>query len=70
MGLVSTAMSESILDFVLARLDERDETLAEIAEGAGLYYSAVQRIASRETPNPTYDKVQRLYDYFHRKAAA
>lgn len=57
-------MTTDLLDFVLARLDARDQPWTEIARCSGVPYSTLKKIAARITPNPGVQHVQRLANYF------
>jgi transcriptional regulator with XRE-family HTH domain len=73
MGLGLFAMNTSpLLDFVVSRLEARDFTYQQVAEGSGVPKRTVEKIARRETRNPGVRHVERLAAFFQdtRKQAA
>lgn len=58
-----------MLGYVLEHLDSSKGQLKRVAEGSGVPYRTLQKIALRYTRNPRVQHVQALYDYFQRKAA-
>lgn len=61
---------ETMLQFVLGRLDACRGKHREVAANSGVPYSTVKKIACRITPNPGVNHVQTLSDYFKSKKAA
>ena len=62
-------MNTNLLDFVLAKLDERSIPWVRVSREAGIPYETLKKIAHRRTPNPGIRHVQALADYFTRSAA-
>lgn len=63
-------MNTPMLDFVLEQLERHKGRWPEVAEGSGVPYRTMQKIAERTTKNPGIGHVQALYDYFVRQKAA
>jgi hypothetical protein len=57
-------MNNDLLGFVLAKLDLREPAWTDVARGAGVPYDTLKKIATRRTPNPGVQHVQRLADFF------
>lgn len=64
MGLVSSAMHESIFDRVLSKLDENKGRWQEVADGSGVPFRTLEKIGRRETTNPGIAHIDRLFAYF------
>jgi len=62
-------MGVDLLTFVLSQLDLREPAWTEVAQGSGVPYSTLKKIATRVTPNPGVLHVQRLARYFTERAA-
>lgn len=56
--------TETLLDYVLRRLDQSRGRHKDIAAASGVPYSTLTKIHQRVTPNPGVLHVQRLADYF------
>jgi transcriptional regulator with XRE-family HTH domain len=64
-GISMPIMNASpILDFVVSRLEARDFTYQQVAEGSGVPKRTVEKIARRETQNPGVRHVERLAAFF------
>lgn len=63
-------MSDSILGFVMGRLDGAKGHWPEIAEASGVPYRTVQKIGSGKTKSPRIDSVEKLAKYFRDNAQA
>lgn len=59
-------MNTKLYEFVMARLQgrQRSTPLKDIAEGAGIPYETLKKIAYGTTSNPGVQHVQKLADYF------
>ena len=57
-------MTTNLLNFVLARLDRREPRWTDVARATGVPYDTLKKIATRRTPNPGVQNVQRLADFF------
>jgi transcriptional regulator with XRE-family HTH domain len=55
----------SLYEFVMARLLARPATQRQIAQGSGVPFSTVTKIAQGAVKDPGVHTVQRLADYFH-----
>lgn len=64
MGLFSGFMETSIYDFVMHELGETSLTYREVADGSGVPMRTVEKVARRETKDPSVSTVQKLADYF------
>jgi transcriptional regulator with XRE-family HTH domain len=62
-------MKLPIYEFVLKELAEAKGSWPEVASGSGISKRTIEKIARREVKNPGIHHVQRLADYFARKAA-
>jgi predicted transcriptional regulator len=60
----------SLLEYVLARLDETKGQWREIAEASGVPYDTLTKVAQRRNANPRVGTVQQLADYFRAQRAA
>lgn len=58
-----------LLEFVVRNLRENVGRWPEISEESKVPYSTVAKIGQGETENPRVESVQKLADYFARKAA-
>lgn len=56
--------NKKIYDFVMECFDSDPATRREVANGSGVPFSTVCKIAQRETKNPSVHHIQALYDYF------
>ncbi len=71
MGLVSIPMtSPPIYDYVCACLHARVIPQKQVAQGAGVPFSTVAKIAQGVVLDPSVHPVQKLYDYFLRQRPA
>lgn len=57
-------MSDSLLTYVVDRLQESKGRWPSVAEGSGVPLSSIHRIASGEAPNPGILNVEALARYF------
>lgn len=64
MGLPSVSMNDSILGYVMGRLDAAKGRWPEIAAASGVPYRTVQKIGSGKTRTPRIDNVEKLASYF------
>lgn len=62
-------MTDSILDFVVDRLDAEKGRWPEIAAASGVPYRTVQKIGSGKTRMPTLGNVEKLANYFRSQPA-
>lgn len=56
--------TQPMYDYVMARLDARCITQREVAEGSGVPFSTLTKIAQRSIKAPSVHHVQALYDFF------
>lgn len=71
MGLVSIPMtSPPIYDYVCACLHARVIPQKQVAQGAGVPFSTVAKIAQGVVLDPSVHTVQKLYDFFLRQRPA
>lgn len=68
MGLGYVAM-ESIHDYVLTELQKRAGHWPRVARESGVPYGTLKKIATRVTPAPRIDTLERLASYFRDGAA-
>jgi len=61
---ISDMENDSLLSYVLAKLDKSKGRHREIATKCGVAYTTVRNIAQRVTPNPGVQSVQALADFF------
>lgn len=54
----------SLLDYVIAQLDQHRGNWAAVVEGSGVPMSTLERIANRKTPNPGIRHVEALARHF------
>lgn len=57
-------MNESILGYVMDRLDAAKGQWPQIADDSGVPYRTVQKIGSGKTRSPRIDSVEKLAKYF------
>ena len=57
-------MAISLFDYVLEQLDASKGKWASVAEGSGVPYKTLQKIAQRHSKDPAISTVQKLADYF------
>lgn len=62
--------SEPIYEAVMRDLRSRRIPQREVAVGAGVPYSTLQKIAQGQIKEPSVHAVQRLYDYFQKVTPA
>lgn len=62
-------MSESILEYVVGRLESARGRWPDIAVASGVPYRTVQKIGSRKTGTPRIDTVEKLSNYFRAREA-
>lgn len=64
-------MAKPLYEYVIEQLDASGQTYQEIADGSGVPKRTVEKIARRETEDPSVSTVQKLADFFRarRKAA-
>lgn len=62
--------SEPIYEVVMRDLRSRRIPQREVAVGAGVPYSTLQKIAQGQIKEPSVHAVQRLYDYFRKVSPA
>lgn len=55
---------ESLLEYVLARLEESKGQWRQISEASGVPYDTLTKVAQRQNENPRVRTVQQLADYF------
>jgi transcriptional regulator with XRE-family HTH domain len=53
-----------IYGYVMSHLDEHRFTQRQIANGSGVPFSTVCKVAQRRVKNPRIDTIQRLADFF------
>ena len=66
-------MEKPLYDFVMDCFAESEQTYQQIADGSGVPRRTVEKVARKETGDPSISTVQQLADYFRRakrKAAA
>jgi hypothetical protein len=70
-------MNESIYEqlrqqeaFVIKRLEASKGKLPEIAEGSGVPYRTLEKIARRDIKNPGIGHIDRLFRYFRDQEAS
>lgn len=63
-------MNESILGFVMGRLDAEKGRWPEIAIGSGVPYRTVQKIGSGKSKLPRIDNLEKLAKYFRESSSA
>lgn len=61
----NTAEKDSILAFVLRKLEESRGKWVEVARASGVPYHTLTKIAQGQSPDPRIETVQRLVDYFN-----
>lgn len=61
-------MQETMLQYVIRKLDENKGRIPDIAEKTKLKLSTVQSIMYKKTDNPGVNTVQTLHDYFKKSA--
>lgn len=61
-------MEKTLLEYVLESLEASRGKWAEVAEGSGVPYHTLTKIAQKQIANPGVNHVQRLADYFQQKA--
>lgn len=57
-------------DYVLRKLNEAKGTWPTVAEGSGVPYDTITKIAQRQIGDPKVSKLQRLANYFKALEAA
>ena len=57
-------MVQPMLEFVLDNLEKSKGRLKEVADGSGVPYRTLEKIAQRKIKNPGINHVQCLNDYF------
>lgn len=62
-------MNTPLFEYVLQELDKAKGRWPQVAEGSGVPYKTVTKIAQRETLDPGVNNVQKLADYFHGQPA-
>lgn len=55
---------ETMLDYVLRKLEESRGTWPDISEKTGVPYDTITKIAQRKIEDPKVSKLQTLADYF------
>lgn len=63
-------MNTPIFEYVLERLEASKGRWPVIAEGSGVPYRTVQKIAARLIEDPGVSHIQKLHDYFRALEAA
>lgn len=58
---------KTLLDATKERLASRQETLQEVADGAGVGYQWLAKFSQNRIADPSVNKVQAVHDYFLRK---
>lgn len=56
--------TQSLYDFVMSHLDAKRISQRVVAEGSGVPFSTVCKIAQRQVKEPSVHTVQRLADFF------
>lgn len=57
-------MTESMYEFVLAQLEERKGTWADVAEATGIPLRSIEKIARQEWKNPGVNHIDSLAAHF------
>lgn len=57
-------MNESMHEYVIANLQARSISYAEIAKGSGVSRRTIEKIARREIADPSVSFVEKLAKYF------
>lgn len=63
-------MQDSIFDYVLGKLQDSKGKWADVADGSGVSYRTLEKIARREIKDPGISHVQKLADYFRAQDSA
>lgn len=63
-------MNDTIFEYVLAQLESSKGKWAAVAEGSGVSYRTLEKIARREIKDPGVSHVQKLADYFRAQSSA
>jgi hypothetical protein len=75
-GVLSSPMTEpseasdSLFEYVLGMLEASKGKWSAVAEGSGVSYRTLEKIARREIKNPGISHVEKLAKYFREQAAA
>ncbi len=69
-GVLSRSMTDSIFEYVLARLQSSKGKWAEVAEGSGVSYRTLEKIARGESKDPGISTVEKLAKYFREQGTA
>jgi hypothetical protein len=57
-------MEQSLLDFVVAKLNDTRGSWPDVSAGSGVPRSTIERIANGDTQNPGVLQVEKLAHYF------
>ena len=63
-------MNDSIFEYVLGKLQSTKGKWSEVADGSGVSYRTLEKIARGETKDPGVLNIEKLAKYFREQEAA
>lgn len=69
-GVLLQSMNDSIFEYVLSKLQSSKGNWAAVADGSGVSYRTLEKIARGETKDPGVINIEKLAKYFREQEAA